>query len=61
MLKDYSWGTFGNNGKLIKSLKYLVNRNDIFEYDTQLAPLDALYVAKSISVTRPGASTAEKI
>ena len=61
MLKDYSWGTFDNNGKLIKSLKYLVNGNDIFEYDTQFAPLDALYVAKKISVTRPGASTAEKI
>ena len=31
---------FGNNGKLAKQLKYLVNGNGIFEYDTKLAPLD---------------------
>ena len=29
-----------NNGKLTKPLKSLVNRNNILEYDTQLAQLD---------------------
>ena len=45
-LKDKSGGVFGNNGKLTKPLKFLVNRNFIFEYGAQLAPLDAPYVAK---------------
>ena len=34
-------GAFGNNGKLTKPLKSIVNGNGIFEYYTQLAPLDA--------------------
>ena len=53
-------GGVGNNGKLTKTLKSLVKRNGIFEYDTQFAPLDAPYVAKK-SVTSPGASTDKKI
>ena len=42
-------GTFDNDGKLTKTLKSLFNRNRIFEYDTQLEPLDAPYVAKKIN------------
>ena len=45
---DTSGWAFGNNGRLTKPLKSLVNRNGIFEYDTQLSPLDAPYVAKNI-------------
>ena len=39
-------GGVGNNGKLTKPLKYIVNGNCILEYDTQLAPLDAPSVVK---------------
>ena len=39
---------FSYNGKLTKPLKYLINRNGIFEYDTQLTTLDAPSVAKII-------------
>ena len=49
ILKDKSGGGVGNNGKLTKPLKYLVNSNGIFEYNTQLAPLDAQYAAKMLS------------
>ena len=41
-------GAFGNNRKLTKPLKSLVVGNGIFEYDTQLAPIDAPYVAESV-------------
>ena len=56
-LKDKSKGVFVNNGKLKKPLETLVNENGIFEYDTQLEPLDAPSVEKC-SVPSPGASTA---
>ena len=38
---------FGNNGKLTKPLKPLVNENGIFEYDTQLATHDVPPVVKT--------------
>ena len=30
-----------NKGKLSTLLKYIVNNNEIFQYDTSIAPLDA--------------------
>ena len=39
-------GGVGNNGKLKKTLKSLVNGNRIFDYDTQLESLDSPSVAK---------------
>ena len=39
-------GTFDNDGKLTKLLNCLISRKGVFEYDAQLEPLDAPYVAK---------------
>ena len=34
-------------------LKYLVNGNGIFEYDTSLAPLDALNLGRNVQLPAP--------
>ena len=42
-------GGYGKIIKVTKALKYLVNMNEIFEYNTQLVALDAPSVAKIFS------------
>ena len=58
---DNIGGVFFNKGKLTKPLKSFVNRHSIFEYYTQLLPLDAPSVSEKKLVTIPGASPAENI
>ena len=42
-------GGVGSNGKLTKPLTSLVNRNEIFEYNTQLAPIDDPSMEKNVN------------